>query len=90
MDKSEKERKEYQSSVNNLEKALHEFENAIKIMANCIDFDNFTTGELHEITALVLRLAKDCKKIANMAKKHKSQAYAAKVEGLSNEDFIQA
>lgn len=85
MDKSTKERKEYQNSVNNLEKALHEFEHSISIMANCIDYDNFSVGELHEITALVLKLAKDCKKIANMAKKHKSQAYSSKSNTIEME-----
>jgi len=76
MEKVVKERKEYQQAVNNLEKALHEFENGIKIMSTCVDYENFSTGELKEITVIVLKIAKLCKKVAEMSKKHKQLAWA--------------
>lgn len=86
MEKKAKERKEYQEAVVNLEKALHEFECGIKIMSNCYDFQNYTVKELKEITVIVLKLAKLCKKVAEMSKKHKQEMFVDEFAFLNGEE----
>ena len=79
MDKKDKERKEYQQAMVNMEQAFHTFDDSIKIMTNSIDFQYMSAGELNEVTSIVLKISKLCKKVAEMAKKHKAKRYSEEI-----------
>lgn len=76
MDKKAKERKEYQKALVNLQKSLEIFDDSIRIMEGAVEGQDLTVAQMNEISNIILKNAKLCKKVAEDAKENKRKQWS--------------